>query len=104
MAFEDDSMMDITRNQYFFAGLLVLLLGVEFRAIDSMDLTPKFTQFLAEHTNHPIAGASAVTQQVTQSDNPPVSKTIKPPDWIGWSLISLGSVLVLHSLAMKKPG
>jgi hypothetical protein len=30
---------------------------------------------------------------------------IHPPEWIGWMLISLGSVLVLHSLAMPKgPG
>lgn len=96
--------MDITRNQYFFAGFACLLLGVQFLMIDTIELTPQFTQFLAERTGHPLASVSAAGQALTQSDKPLVKKSIKPPDWTGWSLVSLGSVLVLHSLAMKKPG
>ncbi len=96
--------MDISRNQFFFAGLLILLLGVQFRLVESAELTPHFTQFLAERTGHPIASVSAASQTLTQSDTPPVKKTIVPPEWLGWSLMSLGSVLVLHSWAMKKPG
>ena len=30
-------------------------------------------------------------------------KTFRPPEWLGWSLLSIGSVLVLHSWGMKKP-
>ncbi len=90
-------MMDITRNQFFFAGLACLLMGIQFRMVDSIELTPEFTQFLAERTGHPLASVSATTQSLTQSDKPLVKKTIKPPDWIGFSLISLGSVLILHS-------
>jgi len=95
-------MMDITRNQFFFAGLACLLMGIQFRMVDSIELTPEFTQFLAERTGHPLASVSATTQSLTQSDKPLVKKTIKPPDWIGFSLISLGSVLILHSWGMKK--
>ena len=97
-------MMDITRNQYFFAGLLCLLLGGQLRMVDSFELTPDFTQFLAERTGHPLASVSAATQTLTQSEEPPGKKVVYPPDWLGWSLISLGSVLVLHSWGMKKPG
>jgi hypothetical protein len=97
-------MMDITRNQYFFAGLLCLLLGLEFKMVDSFELTPDFTQFLAERTGHPLAAVNSATQSLMQSDKPPAKKTVYPPDWLGWSLISLGSVLILHSWSMKKPG
>ena len=97
-------MMDITRNQFLFAGLLCLFLGAEFRAVDTFELTPKFTQFLAERTGHPLAGVSATTQTESQSDDPPIKKIVQPPDWIGWALISVGAVLVLHSFGMKKPG
>jgi hypothetical protein len=97
-------MMDITRNQYFFAGLLCLFMGVQFRMIDTVELSPEFTQFLAERTGHPLAPVSAVTQNLTQSERPPITKTVKPPDWIGWSLVSMGCVLILHSWGMKKPG
>jgi hypothetical protein len=97
-------MMDITRNQYFFAGLLCLLMGMQMRMVESAVLTPHFTQFLAERTGHPLASVNAATQTLTQSDAPPAKKTVYPPEWLGWSLLSLGSVLVLHSWGMKKPG
>ena len=97
-------MMDITRNQYFFAGLLSILLGVQFRMVESFELTPNFTQFLAERTGHPLASVNAATQSLTPSEKPLAKKTVCPPDWLGWSLISVGSVLILHSWGMKKPG
>jgi hypothetical protein len=102
--YKERMMMDITRNQYFFAGLLLFLVGLEMNLVDSFILTPEFTQFLAERTSHPIASVSATTQSIFQSDTPPIQKTWKTPEWLGWSLMSLGSVLILHSLAMKKPG
>jgi hypothetical protein len=97
-------MMDITRNQYFFAGLLLLMLGLEFRLVDTADLTPEFTLFLAERTGHPIAAVNDVGQSLTSSDKPLIKKTVHPPEWLGWSLISMGAVLVLHSWGMKKAG
>ncbi len=97
-------MMDISRNQFFFAGLLCLLIGGQFRMIESVELKPSFTQFLAERTGHPLASVSAATQTMTQSEEPIAKKTIVPPDWLGWSMLSIGSVLVLHSWGMKKPG
>ena len=72
--------------------------------VESIELTPDFTQFLAERTGHPLASVNAAAQSLIQSDSPPAKKTIYPPDWLGWSLVSLGSVLILHSWGMKKPG
>jgi hypothetical protein len=97
-------MMDISRNQYFFAGLLCLLLGAQFRMVDSFELSPEFTQFLAARTGHPLASVNAATQSFTPSEKPLAKKTVRPPDWLGWLLMSTGSVLILHSWAMKKPG
>ena len=96
--------MDITRNQYFLAGLVLLFLGLEFRAIESMQLTSECTQFLARRTNHPaVATTDSIDKLVgTTTSLPP--KTIIPPEWVGYSFLSLGAVLILHSLAMPKPG
>lgn len=96
--------MDITRNQFFFAGVACLLVGLQFHMTDSYELTPEFTQFLAERTAHPLASVNAATQTLTPSNKPLAKKTVRPPEWIGWSLMSLGSVLILHSWGMKKPG
>lgn len=97
-------MMDITRNQYFFAGLLCLMLGTQLQMVESFELTPDFTQFLAERTGHPLAAVNTAAQTVAQSDKPPAKKVCYPPGWLGASLISIGAVLVLHSWGMKKPG
>ena len=97
-------MMDITRNQFFFAGLLLLMIGGQFRMIDTIELSPEFTQFLAERTGHPLAAVNDMSQSLTPSERPIATKTLCPPDWIGWFMISVGSVLVLHSWGMKKPG
>ena len=97
--------MDITRNQYYLAGLVLLFLGIEMLYVESFTLTPEFTMFLAKQTNHPIASLNAATESLAPSSGAVIaSKTLVPPEWIGWSLVSLGSVLILHSWAMKKPG
>jgi hypothetical protein len=95
--------MEITRNQYYMGGIVLLLLGLQFRAIDRIDLTPEFTQFLAERSGHPLAAVNAGAQSLTQLDRPLAKKTVTPPDYLGWLLVSFGSVAVLHSLAMPKP-
>ena len=59
------------------------------------------------YTTQPVESQliqDAATQAITQSDRPLAKKTVKPPDWLGFSLISIGAVLILHSWGMKKPG
>jgi hypothetical protein len=44
---------------------------------------------------------------VTLSTQSPLTtnrKRIRPPRWLHLALLSAGGVLVLHSLALKKPG
>lgn len=69
-------MMDITRNQYFFLGLVLVLLGLECNLVETFVLTPEFTQFLAERTSHPMASVNATTQTLLQSDTPPGAKKL----------------------------
>ena len=96
-------MMDITRNQILAAGLVLVFVGLQFRLVDSFVLTPQFTHFLAERTGHPVAAVSNTAQALVPAAEPVVKKTVKPPDWLGWSLLSVGAVLVLHSAGMRKP-
>ena len=84
--------MEISRNQYFLVGLLVLMVGFQFHLVDTIRLTPHVAQFLAEQTGQPLSDAATL------------KTTIHPPEWLSWSLMSVGAVLVLHSWAMKKPG
>ena len=94
--------MEFNRNQYFMIGLVVLFLGIQFRMVESFVLNAETSQFIAERLKkddpEPI-GTSLF------ASNPPVSyRSVQPPKWIGWMLVSVGAVLVLHSFAMPRPG
>ena len=96
--------MEITRNQYFCVGLVLLFLGIEFRAIDSAVLTPEFTNILLKRSGNPVAAVNSVSELLSPSQRPVLQKTVHPPEWIGWSLLTIGCVAVFHALAMAKPG
>ena len=93
--------MEINRNQYFLVGVVLLLLGLQLRMVDTYELNAEATKILARRAGESEAHGSfiATTAEITGT-----KKQIKPPQWAGWFLLSVGSVLVLHAMAMKKPG
>lgn len=96
--------MELNRNQYFLAGLVFFMLGIQLRLVDGFVLNERATQFLHERMkNQPLASASESTTMVAAAGLSPKHR-LSPPKWIGWSLVSAGSVLILYSLALKKPG
>ena len=95
--------MDINRNHFFLVGLVVLLLGIQFRMVESAVLTPHVTRLLAESSDSALAAADSLGSMAGSSASmSPL--TVRPPEWLGDSLLSVGSVLVLHALSMRKPG
>jgi hypothetical protein len=91
-------LMEFNRNQFFMIGVLLVLLGVQFRLLESATLNEKTTQFLAAHM------ATSATGMMAVMPGSMGHKVIQPPQWLGWALMSIGAVCILHSLAMKKPG
>jgi hypothetical protein len=108
-AFSDggERVMELNRNQYLMAGLVVLMLGIQMRLVETFVLNEHATQFLAQRIQQikgqQIASASDM-RTLYASQGPIAQKPLSPPDWLGFSLVSVGSVLVLYSLALKKPG
>ncbi len=94
--------MEMNRNQFFFLGIVLLLLGLQFRVVSSYILTDDATRFLAERTSSSSAQSAMVSLANDLGETS--HKVIYPPDWLGWCLVSVGSVLILHSFAMKGPG
>jgi len=93
--------MDLNRNQFFFIGLVVLLLGLQVRYVSAYVLNPQATQFLAERTGQGPSSTNGVFAVMGDSAAP--RKVLQPPEWLSWCLISIGSVLCLHALAMPRP-
>jgi hypothetical protein len=99
--------MELNRNQFFMLGLVILFLGIQLRFVESFVLNPQSTKFLAERfaKDKPVATTAIMpTVDLAPRGASGPLRTIKPPEWLGWALISIGSVLILHSLAMKRPG
>ncbi len=96
--------MELNRNQVLLTGLLLVFLGLQFRWVESFVLNERTTQFVTERMQQAQQGTSPGPLQTAMiSASPPSRRTITPPRWLGLSLISIGSVLVLHSLVMPKP-
>jgi len=94
--------MELNRNQYFFMGLVILLIGVQLRMVSSYTLTHQATKFLASRA--PSSAADSTLMALSSDIGVGPQKVINPPEWLGWCLMSVGAVLILHSLAMKRPG
>jgi hypothetical protein len=92
--------VEINRNQWFMIGLVVLAIGLQLRFVDSYVLNEKVTRWLAERAGKP---AQKATISLLPSQGPSPRKVVTPPEWLGWASMSVGSVLILHSLAMRRP-
>ena len=79
--------MEFNRNQFMMIGVIVLALGVQFRTFESFTLSEKATQFIVARMQE--TGAAAATTSVIPAVSVP-RKVLRPPTWLGWSLISVG--------------
>jgi hypothetical protein len=96
--------VEFNRNQYFILGLVVMLLGLQIRMVETFVLNEKASRFLAERMAPAVTDADGTVRPFLPAVGPTPRRTLRPPTWMGFALISIGAVLVLHSLAMKKPG
>ena len=93
-------------NKYscFVVGMILLMVGLQFRFIDRVVLTPQATKFLAKYHAPAAAKASGALERLWPSAGPTLPrKELTPPSWIGLALLSVGAVLILQSLVMRKP-
>jgi hypothetical protein len=99
--------MEFNRNQYFLAGLVLLLLGLQLRFVDAFVLNNRASQFITQRVQQmkgqQVASADGAATLIA-SASPTAKHRIERPKWLGYSIISVGGVLVHYSLALKKPG
>jgi hypothetical protein len=94
--------MQMNRNRYFLFGVLLILLGIQFRMVDSFVLNEPATRALARFTKHsPVASNDSMTSLMLQFYPKPM-KHVTPPRWLGLALIAIGAVVSLHAVAIPK--
>jgi hypothetical protein len=73
--------------------------------VDSYVLTESSARFLAKQTQGERPSLLPLPAAVTTPSSVPIQhRRIQPPRWLAWAFISVGAILSMHSLVMKKPG
>jgi len=88
-------------NRLLVAGFVILLLGIQLRLVQSYELNAEASRFIQERRGRDI---TAMTSTYLADWSLPAfqpRETITPPSWLGWSLISVGSVLILTGPRFK---
>jgi disulfide bond formation protein DsbB len=98
--------MEFTRNRYFMAGMLLILLGIQFRMVHSFVLNEPATRTLIKLSkNAPVAASTPSTfNQFFMQVTPSPRKQVVPPRWLGLAMVAVGVVISLHALAMPRTG
>jgi hypothetical protein len=95
--------MEFNRNQFLILGVVLLFLGLQLKKVESFTLNERVSRIINERiqsANDPDGSMRPFMASI----GPTPRRTVHPPEWIGYALLSVGAVSVLHSLAMKKPG
>ena len=94
--------MDIDRNRYFMFGVILFLLGLQFRLVDSFVLNESSTRALHKFAqSSKIADSSNVATNLYMDVGSP-RKNIKPPNWVGFVLLTVGGVMSLHAMVLPR--
>lgn len=82
-----------SRQHILLVGLLLFLVGVQFRLVESFTLNERSSRFVAAQLGDGGQRQAAAWQGV------PLRKVVEPPRWLGLALMSLGAVLTAKSLS-----
>jgi hypothetical protein len=94
--------MDFDRNRYFAIGVLLFLLGVQFRMIDSFVLNETSTQAISRMAADSQLASQNFTTSLYSNWAPQNNKRITPPKWLGFALLTVGGVIALHAMVLPK--
>jgi hypothetical protein len=78
-------------------GIILLLFGLQMRAVEHFVLSPQSTSLLSRYAGPGVDTTHGAVQQIVV-DTTGHSHTVTPPRWIGWALLSTGGVLFVHGL------
>lgn len=91
--------MDIDRNRYFMFGVILFLLGLQFRLVDSFVLNESSTRALHKFAQSSKIADSNVATNIYMDVGSP-RKSVKPPNWVGFVLLTVGGVMSLHAMVL----
>jgi hypothetical protein len=99
-------------NRLFLFGVILLLLGIQFRLVESFELNSMATQFVEKRfpsrpaasslNNYGSQDSYADPWATLNSTDTPTTRRLNPPRQLAFSFISVGAILILVSPAYRK--
>ena len=90
--------MHLKRQHVLLVGLVLFLVGLQFRLVESFTLNDRSSRFVAAQLG------DAGPQPMAAWQGMPLRKVVEPPRWVGLALMSVGAVLTAKSLSMRGQG
>lgn len=78
-------------------GIVLLLWGLQLRAVESYVCTPDATALLSRWFGPPENSAQGRLQRIVVDTASP-QKVFTPAPWFGWAVLSIGGVLTCHGI------
>ena len=90
----------------FAIGVVILFLGLQLRAVDTFVLNEQATRFVNQRIEKKVAEDPVADPYAASFNDPfasppaaavaaPAKRPITPPRWLGYSFLSIGTILVL---------
>ena len=86
-----------SRESYLIMGVVILLIGLQFIAVEQVVLTRETTVFVARQTNHPQLAAAQSLEQLTGSNSHIVPLKVNVWEWFGKIVALAGVVLIIRN-------
>jgi len=85
-------------------GVILFLLGIQFRMVDSFVLNEGSTRTLQRIVKQAkVADANNAATNAFMQAAPAPKKMLKHPPWLGFVLLTVGGVMSLHAMVLPKP-
>ena len=89
-------------TRYYIVGIVALMIGLQFRAVDSFVLTQRASTFIEQKVRTSGVQTESPYASVLMTAGPVPKKTLTPPRWMGWALLSVGGVMMLHGVSSRR--
>ena len=100
---EASNMAKWSHETYLVFGVVVLLVGLQYMAIQHIVLTKEATMFLARQTNHPQLAAAETMEQLTGSLDHVPPLNINVWQWLGRAIALAGVVVIIRNTGKNSP-
>ena len=102
--FDSPPIGPMLRDKYQIArvtGLLLLLMGMQLRVVETFIVTPAATQTLAHWFGPSSSSVEGVVQQFVLDTASP-RKAITPPRWLGFACLAAGFITLAFGLLRRR--